>query len=202
MIRAFLSHSSSDKESYVRKVAEWLGKDNIIYDEFTFDEGEKSLDEILKGLDKTELFVLFISNNALESEWVKREITEAKYRFDESEINKIFPIIIEDGITHEDERIPEWLKVYNLQPIKRAQVAAKKIHNKLREISWTKHPQLKKRQSLFVGRNNEQEAFEERIHDFDKLKPLVVITSAIPGVGRRTFLHKAFNEDKYYRLSS
>ncbi|MDD2896253.1 MAG: toll/interleukin-1 receptor domain-containing protein [Aliarcobacter sp.] len=192
MIRAFLSHSSSDKDFYVRKVAEWLGKDNIIYDEFTFEEGEKALDEILKGLDKTDLFVLFLSNNALNSDWVKREITEAKNRLNESQISKIFPIIIEDGITYEDKRIPQWLKnTYNIKPIKRAQVAAKKIHNKLREISWTKHPQLKKRQNLFVGRNSEQEAFEERIHDFDKLKPLVVIASSIPGVGRRTFLHKA-----------
>ncbi len=42
MIKAFLSHSlSKDKEHYVRNVANWLGKENIIYDEFTFEEGEK-----------------------------------------------------------------------------------------------------------------------------------------------------------------
>lgn len=41
MIKAFLSHSSKDKEHYVRNVANWLGKENIIYDEFTFEKGEK-----------------------------------------------------------------------------------------------------------------------------------------------------------------
>lgn len=42
MIKAFLSHSSKDKNSYVRNVANWLNKDNIVYDEYTFEEGEKN----------------------------------------------------------------------------------------------------------------------------------------------------------------
>ena len=192
MIKAFLSHSSKDKDSYVRNVAEWLGKDNIIYDEFTFEEGEKAFDEIIRGLEHTQVFVLFISENALNSEWVKTEITEAKIRLDDKDICKVFPIIIEDGLTYEDKRIPQWLRDnYNLKPIKRAQVAAKRIHNKLRELSWSKHPELKKRQNIFVGRNDKQEEFEERIHDFERDKPTVIITSGMSGVGRRTFLHRA-----------
>lgn len=192
MIKAFLSHSSKDKDSYVRNVAKWLGKDNIIYDEFTFEEGEKSFDEIIKGLEHTQVFVLFISNNALNSDWVKTEITEAKIRLDEKDICKVFPIIIENGITYEDKRIPKWLRDnYNLKPIKRAQVAAKRIHNKLRELSWSKHPELKKRQNIFVGRNDKQEEFEQRVHDFEREKPTVIITSGMAGVGRRTFLHRA-----------
>ncbi|MCW9026705.1 MAG: hypothetical protein OQJ77_05255, partial [Thiovulaceae bacterium] len=80
---------------------------------------------------------------------------------------------------------------YNLKPIKRAQVAARRIHNKLRELSWSKHPELKKRQNIFVGRNDKQEEFEERIHDFEREKPTVIIASGISGVGRRSFLHRA-----------
>lgn len=195
MIKAFLSHSSKDKDSYVRNVANWLGKDNIIYDEFTFEEGETPLDEILRGLDRSSLFVIFLSENALSSEWVKRELIEAKIRLDDNSINKIFPIIIDDNLTYEDSRIPDWLRNnYNLKPIKRAQVSAKRIQNKLRELSWSKHPQLKKRNSIFVGRNDHQECFEERIHDFDKRKPSVIIASGFPGVGRRTFLHRALNK--------
>lgn len=192
MIKAFLSHSSKDKDGYVRNVAKWLGKDKIIYDEFTFEEGEKPLDEILKGLDHSSLFVIFLSENALSSPWVKREIVEAKTRLDSESINKIFPIIIDDALTYEDKRIPDWLRDnYNLKPIKRAQVASKRIHNKLRELSWSRHPQLKKRNTIFVGRNDHQESFEERIHDFDKEKPTTIMVSGFPGVGRRTFLHRA-----------
>lgn len=192
MIRAFLSHSSKDKDSYVRAVANWLGKDNIIYDEMTFEEGEKSLDEILSGLNRTEIFVLFLSDAALESDWVKKEIIEAKIKLDNGEISKIFPIIIDHDITYEDDRIPSWLtENYNLKPIRRARVAARRIHQKLRERSWSKHPQLEKRQNIFVGRNDKLEEFEERIHDFEQNKPIAIIASGMSGVGRRTFLHRA-----------
>ena len=123
---------------------------------------------------------------------MQTEIVQAKNRLDASSIAKVFPIIIEDGLTYDDKRIPDWLREnYNLKPIKRAQVAAKRIHNKLRELSWSKHPELKKRQNLFVGRNDKQEEFEERIHDFDKNKPTVIVATGLVGVGRRTFLHKA-----------
>jgi len=67
MIKVFLSHSSKDKKNYVDVVANNLKKENIVYDEFSFEEGERSLDEILKGLDASSIFVLFISNNSLES---------------------------------------------------------------------------------------------------------------------------------------
>ncbi|MCO6356825.1 TIR domain-containing protein [Pseudoalteromonas shioyasakiensis] len=191
MIKAFLSHSSQDKEHYVRNVANWLDKDNIIYDEYTFEEGEKPLDQIIGGLDKSEIFVLFLSDNALNSEWVIKEITEAKIRLDSNQINKIFPIIIDDKIQYTDSRIPEWLRDnYNLKPIKRANVAARRIHNKLREVSWTKHPELKIRENYFVGRLKELDAFEERIHDFSKEKPTVLICSGFNGVGRRSLIHR------------
>lgn len=191
MIKAFLSHSSQDKEHYVRNVANWLDKDDIIYDEYTFEEGEKPLDQIIEGLDKSEIFVLFLSDNALKSEWVIKEITEAKIRLDSNQINKIFPIIIDDKIQYTDLRIPDWLREnYNLKPIKRANVAARRIQNKLREVSWTKHPELKIRENFFVGRLNELDAFEERIHDFSKEKPTVLICSGFNGVGRRSLIHK------------
>ena len=194
MIKAFLSHSSKDKKSYVDIVANWLGKNDIVYDSVTFEHGEETLNEILKDLNQTELFVIFISNNSLESNWVQKEITEAKSKYDDGKIQKIFPIIIDNEITYHDERIPDWLRTYNLKPIRRAKVAARRIQQKLRELSWIKHPQLKKRQQIFIGRNDKLEEFEERIHDFEKNKPTAIMVSGLSGVGRRTFLHKALNK--------
>ena len=86
MIKAFLSHSSTDKENYVRIVAKKLGKQNIHYDEFTFEEGEKTITEIFKGIDQSELFVFFISNESLNSAWVKKEIFTAKNKGSLSEL--------------------------------------------------------------------------------------------------------------------
>ncbi|HIF6882231.1 TPA: TIR domain-containing protein [Klebsiella pneumoniae] len=192
MIKAFLSHSSKDKESYVRNVANWLGKENIVYDEFTFEEGEKTLDQIMDGLGESELFVLFISDNALKSKWVKKEITESKRLHDSGKILKILPIIIDNSINHEDKRIPKWLRDdYNLQPIMRAKTAVSRIKNHLYKISWQKHPKLEKINSLFVGRNDKLEEFEERINDYSKKKPTAIFASGLIGIGRRTFLSKA-----------
>ena len=77
MAKAFLSHSSSDKV-LVEKIATQLGKNNCHYDKFTFEAGNLTIDEIFKGLEDTDVFVLFISEPALESEWVNKEITRAK----------------------------------------------------------------------------------------------------------------------------
>ncbi|MFJ5362253.1 TIR domain-containing protein [Pectobacterium sp. CHL-2024] len=201
MIKAFLSHSSKDKDKYVRNVANWLGKENIIYDEFTFEEGEKNLDQILDGLKETELFVLFISNDALNSPWVQREITESKKLLDEGKLLKIFPIIIESTINYEDKRIPDWLrKDYNLQPITRARIAASRIKNHLYKISWKKHPKLEKINSLFIGRNDKLEEFEERINDYGKKKPTAIFASGLIGVGRRTFLSKALIKSNIQKI--
>ncbi|WP_049535792.1 toll/interleukin-1 receptor domain-containing protein [Vibrio harveyi] len=189
MIKAFLSHSSKDKASYVRNVANWLDKEQIVYDEYTFEEGERSLDEILLGLDKAELFVLFISEHSLNSEWVKTEISEAKQRLDTQALFKVYPIIIDSSIKFDDPRIPDWLRTYNMKPITRAPVAARRIHTKLREICWKKHPKFKLRDNFFAGRNTETDHFEGRLLDFFKDKPLAIFCSGFPGVGRRTLLH-------------
>ena len=60
MSRVFLSHSSKQK-GYVEIVARKLGESRVVYDKWTFEAGNKTLDEIYKWLDNTGLFVFFIS---------------------------------------------------------------------------------------------------------------------------------------------
>lgn len=189
MVKCFLSHSSSDKKSYIEIVAKKLGHHKCVYDEFTFEEGMKSLDEILKWLKKSELFVIFLSNDSLNSDWVKREIIEAKTELDKGEIKKVFPILIDKNITYSDDRIPDWMRQeYNLKFISRPVVAARRIEQRLKEISWENHPRLKDRKKIFVGRNELISSFEERIDDFDKPTPTCIIASGIKDIGRRTLL--------------
>ena len=97
MLKAFLSHSSKQK-GYVEVVAKGLGKSNIIFDKWTFEEGNKTIDEIFQGLSETDLFVLFISNEALESEWVKMEIGKAYEMLKGGNIKRLYPIIIDENI--------------------------------------------------------------------------------------------------------
>lgn len=77
MDKIFLSHSSSNKD-YVRPIFNYFGRDRCVFDEMTFETGMNTLQEIFDGIDETDIFVFFISNDALKSQWVQKEIAKAK----------------------------------------------------------------------------------------------------------------------------
>ena len=81
-MRIFISHSSKDKDNYcdevVNKLIEKLGKNSIVYDALTFEAGEISIDEINRTLAFTDLYVILLSQPAIESDWVKYELNEAQ----------------------------------------------------------------------------------------------------------------------------
>ena len=201
MIKCFLSHSSKDKE-YVRIVASGLRKETRIFDEQTFEKGMSPAEEIINGLDDTSLFVLFLSDSALESEWVKEEIKLAKTKVDEGNIQRIYPIIIDDKIDYTDTRIPSWMKDgFNIQPIKKAKVAIRKINARLREIAFKTHPALKERQKIYVGRNEKTANVEQRFDDFDKPTPIVFVASGLNYIGRKSFIKNALIKSTVIRES-
>lgn len=193
---------SYDKSSYVRIVAENIKKEIKIFDEETFEEGMSPLEEIKKGLDETSLFVFFISNNSLDSKWVKSELTQAKSLLDLLKIERIYPIIIEHGITHNDPRIPQWMRdSLNIQPILKPTIAARKINSRLTEISWNIHPKLKERKEIFVGRNDLVKEVEQRLDDFAKQTPIALIASGLPCIGRKSLLGYSFRKANLVRDS-
>ena len=89
MEKVFLSHSSADK-AYVEKIAKQLGKDRCVYDAMCFEVGMQTIDEIFRELNNTGIFVLFISDTSLNSDWVKRELARA-----------------EDALHHDQHTFPE-----------------------------------------------------------------------------------------------
>ena len=130
-MRCFLSHSSSDKKSYVEIVAKKLGS-RAVYDAYSFESGMKTLEEILRGIDISELFVLFISDAALNSDWVRKEIVEAERQLESGLLSKFFPILIDKNINYKDPRIPNWVRDnYNLKLMTRPVVAARQIISRL-----------------------------------------------------------------------
>lgn len=194
-MKAFLSHSSADKDSYVRIVADRLSAEDIVYDEISFEAGERNLGEIIRGLDESTVFCLFISSKSLDSPWVQQEIDGASVRMKNGSLKYIYPIVIDRNITHEDPRIPRWLSEnYNLRLVTRPVVAARRIQQKLRQASWAKHPKLKERQSVFVGRNAQIEAFERRFDDYSQPKPVLSVVAGSALIGRRTLIVNALQK--------
>ena len=189
MRKVFLSHSSKDK-GYVEKVANTIGADNCIYDAYTFEEGMKTLDEIYFGLEETDIFVFFISEHSLRSEWVAKERNRAKNLLEKNSIKRFYPIIIDERIRYDDDRIPKWIKKnYNIKFIGSPIIASNRVRSRMREVVWEANQKLKDRNLFFVGRNEETAKFEERRANFDKpgLKCLNA-SSAFNGIGRKAFM--------------
>ena len=197
MAKAFLSHSSTDKD-LVRKVALQLGNKNCVLDEISFDPGRKTLEQIFSELDSSDIFVLFISNESLESAWVKKEINRAKENLNNDYLERIIPIIIDENITYSDTRIPKWIaKPYNLKFIENEVIILKKIRQALKEVNFKKTKFNQEIEKNFVGRNAEMEKFENDINNIDNWTPTYIIAyNYFEGIGRRTFLKNALRKYK------
>jgi tetratricopeptide (TPR) repeat protein len=193
-MKFFLSHSSADKTHYIKYIADKLG-DRAVYDEYTFEAGMDTLEEIFRTLSETDIFVLFISEKSLGSDWVKKEIIQGKSLLDSGQLKRFLPILIDENVSHTDTRIPVWIKDrYNLRLVARPSVALRRITTVFSQLSIERHPLLSARLRLFVGRNTELAEFERRMDDFTKPVPSAVIASGIREVGRKTFLLRALKK--------
>ena len=185
MAKVFLSYSSSDSK-YVTAVAEKLGKNRAIIDTFSFEVGSKTFDEILKGLDNADLFVIFLSSAALDSVWVKKELNIAYEKFNFGKIKQIFPIIIDENITHKDIRIPEWMREgfdsYNIRRIDSPSVAFRKIETRLNELKY----EFSSVKDIYVGHETELFDFKKKLFETDALT--CIIASGFDGIGRTSFI--------------
>lgn len=106
-IRAFLSHSWTEK-SMVRNVATHLGRAAVIYDEFEFEAGQDFKTAILRGLERSELFVLFASRKAFTREWVRFEITEAERALTAKALSQVVTYVVDPEL--EISSLPEWMR--------------------------------------------------------------------------------------------
>lgn len=205
MDKIFLSHSSKDKP-YVSYIAEHLGKDKCVYDAMCFEAGMKNLDEIFREMGKTSIFVIFISENSLESPWVKKELAIADERLnhDSKKFLQIFPIIIDPAISHNDSRIPDFLKTgfgsYNIKVITSNIVAYRKIKNLQRKHVLENDLLLQKIDNCFYGRDEEISSFKKAFDSREGIK--VLVASGIMGIGRKSYLLQCLKQseliEKYY----
>ncbi|MBC3540772.1 TIR domain-containing protein [Rufibacter sediminis] len=197
MTKIFLSHSSKQK-GYVEVIANRLGKAHIVYDAWTFEAGNKTLDEIYQGIDSSGIFVYFISNESLESIWVEKEINKAEEYLKNGNLKKFLPILIDQNIKHSDNRIPQWIKdEYNIKYISKPTKTSDLIKQALRLVSWDLYPKRKQADQLFIGRTQQIKQYEERIYNFDLPTPSSIIISGLNSIGRRKFIkHVLVNSNK------
>lgn len=200
MNRIFLSHSSVDKD-FIRPIFNYFGSNRCIFDEMTFECGMRTLKEIFEGVEKSDIFVFFISNNSLNSEWVQKELVYAETHLnnEQNKLQQIFPIIIDDTIKYNDSRIPAFLNsgfgAYNLRHISNHKIACKKIDAQLLKMQMQYDTNFEKRNHYFYGRETEIKQFKQSFDQRDehgKIRNIkCMIVSGIDGIGRFSYARNA-----------
>lgn len=178
--RAFLSHSSADKD-IVGRVAKSLGRAAVVYDEFEFSVGDEFREAIVRGLDRSDIFVLFASRKALNSDWVKFEITAAAEALTSRALSKVVSYIVDPDLNLDS--IPEWMKSTLVVRQSEPGLIASDIRRVINQRLADRIP------TYFVGRRNEIDEALEVISGFtapDFRPPLVVY--GLRGIGRRTLV--------------
>ena len=101
-IKAFISHSSADKD-FVRRLVDLLGRDYFRIDCYDFDSAYRTMDEINRSIEESTQFILLISKDSLSSPWVEKEIGTAKRLLR----SRFWPFIIDRQVSLED--VPGWI---------------------------------------------------------------------------------------------
>ena len=104
----FLSYSSAD-DAIVRYVAEQLREVglNVWFDKWIIKFGDDIYLSIEAGLEQSQILILFISSNALKSDWVSLERSTALFRDPTNKNRRFIPVVIDEC------EIPDILKRYS-----------------------------------------------------------------------------------------
>jgi hypothetical protein len=96
-IVAFLSHSSRDKP-FIRQLATDLTANGITVwlDEQMIKVGESILERVGQGLAESDYFLIALSDNSVNSEWVKKELNEALLKEIEERKVRVLPLKLSD----------------------------------------------------------------------------------------------------------
>lgn len=208
MIKAFISHSSKQK-AFALELVERLGRDYCGIDCFDFQPAYKTIDEIYRAIEESTVFVLLVSRDSLDSDWVKKEIRYAKTKLQPNEMNRFWPYLIDSSITLND--CPDWMvkdECFNLKQFKSPYVLARDIEQKFRRIIWSNNSRVRMLETMMVGRNSDIAKFEDKFQSIDGINLKALIISGRNGVGKDTFAKQCMNkvgfpaETEPYRIST
>ncbi len=182
-MKAFLSHSSKDK-AFVRRVAELLGTAQCEYDEYTFDH-TLNVEAIRAALRRSSLFVLFLSDNSMNSSFIAEELRAALENRGRG-LTKQILIIALDNTSYRS--LPLWLQDINIvYKLTGPSAAANKIQAGLLQldIEGSRAP------TIYVGREEDEKTIRRALAAPPGVAPTSLHMVGHRGVGRRTLLTRA-----------
>lgn len=188
-LKAFISHSSKQKH-FAETIRNIIGPDYCWVDKYDFEPSYRTLSEIYDKLGKTSIFVLLISKEAINSDWVQTEIAKAKELLELQRIELFSCYIIDDTQLSD---LPDWIvkdECYNLKHFSNPMFVAHDIKKKMMRI-LLKHDSLYQlEQQIFVGRNDKINEFETKMYSSSGTSKLAMIISGRKGVGKKKFAIK------------
>lgn len=108
-MKTFITHSSKDKWFADRLVGllQELGAD-VWYDKIDLYLGDNFMDKIYAGLEESSHLVVILSENSINSNWVKEELQTFYQDFVQGGKARVYPILLEDVW----QRAPKFLRKY------------------------------------------------------------------------------------------
>lgn len=195
-ITAFISHRSTDK-ILAKRIIEIVKRDNCILDEFDFYPGERTMDEIIRNLNRAPIFVLLVSRAALESDWVKREMELSRSLYSEGKIKNLLPFIIEADIELSD--LPNWMTrdwAFNIKYISSPRIIAQFIIEAQRRLRCVGNHEYNTLVNTFIGRSAELDEFQKSMFDSVEMSHRALVVSGKPGSGRTRFIQKIIQDSE------
>jgi len=183
MSRAFLSHSSFDKD-FVEKVYEILGAGRCVFDARTFPKNSDLPAQIREGLEDCDVYVLFLSSSALQSNWVNAELdiaSELRARW------KVRSILVFQLDETKWDTLPGWTHRHVASCPPSPQQVALRIADEIRDLGT-------ERLGCY-GRDEEVRRAVELLSEAVST-PAYIYLSGPVGIGRRTLASEIYKS--YY----
>lgn len=189
--KAFISHSSAQKD-FVEEVVRELGRDFVNVDMHCFEAGGELTDEITAHINGSNIFVLMLSDMALNSKWVIQEARLVHSKMLDGDDVVFLPFIVDNAITHSDERFDKnglkWVKKYLVKPENSPSIVARIIRRKLRESIWENEPTIKEREKLFFGRDADMNELRLKLYASTSNQKRAIIISGLSHIGRKRLI--------------
>lgn len=192
-MKAFLSHSSTDKD-FVSKVVEKLGSTEIEYDEKTF-EFTLNVQAIRAAMSRSDLFVLFLSQNSIESFYVKEEQRAALEGRGKGVIKHVM-IFSLDNTAY--SQLPEWMREINVvRRLSSPKACARRIQATLISLD----AQSRRDADLYLGRDEDERLLRKALSAPAATTPIAIHAVGHQGIGRTTFLRRTLGAlyPRYYQ---
>jgi TIR domain len=178
-MKAFLSHSSKDK-AFVQTVANYLGEALCEYDTYTFDYTLTS-HNIRSALSKCDLFVLFLSENSINSSFVSEEMRTALEFRGSGRIKKVM-IIALDATSYQS--LPEWMRSINVATkLTSALTVGRRIEAELLVLDTESEAPA----DIYIPREDEEANLRRALRKPPGDAPIAIHAVGHLGIGRKPF---------------